>query len=363
MPKIKKDYLITKRNVLNEMRSTNMTLQELRLFSLYLSKINAMDKNTRIVRFSMTEFQSIMELSQVNIPYLKEVARSLIKKEIDIPKESGGFTLFHLFSVFEVEMDEKGDWYIQIDAHDRALPLLFDFQDKFFRYRLWNALRLKSKNQLRMYEVLKQYEGIGYRVISVDDLKGMLGIGENEYTKYKDFRRDVLEVCRQALAEHTDITFTYEVSKRGGRGGKIHSLEFTIAKNKTYKDKLGLENFIDLHTRHIIDGEYTQHTDTLPVQPNLNDIDLDEAMELVDEGKITRRDEMIITLRGVMKNEFTFEQTQELYDKVIMEFPTLMGNDLILHFQAKYNIAKRVDSEGKITRSPFAYVRSIIAKP
>jgi hypothetical protein len=345
------------------MRSKNMTLQELRLFSIYLSKINTMDKGTRIVRFSLAEFQTIMELEQVNIPYLKDVARSLIKKEIDIPKENGGFTLFHLFSVFDVDTDESGNWYIEIDAHDRAMPLLFDFRDKFFRYRLWNALNLKSKNQLRMYEILKQYEGVGRRVIEISDLKGMLGIGSDEYPEYKTFRRDVVEVCREAIAEHTDIIFTYKAYKRAGKGGKIQSLEFTITKNKSFKDRLGLGRFVDLSNRNAVDGLYVEGGAAGPPPPDMNVIGPDEAMEMAEEGKITRRDEVIINLRDVMKNEFTFEQARELYDRVIIGLPVLRDNDLVHHFMAKYNYAKRVESDGNIEKSVFAYVRSIIDKP
>jgi len=50
---IKKEYLVEKRNTLNEVRSNNMTLQELRLFSIYLARINSRDVSTRIVRFTM----------------------------------------------------------------------------------------------------------------------------------------------------------------------------------------------------------------------------------------------------------------------------------------------------------------------
>ena len=48
---------------------------------------------------------------------------------------------------------------------------MFDFKDRYFKYELWNALRLKSANQIRMYEILKQYETIGKREIKVDKEK------------------------------------------------------------------------------------------------------------------------------------------------------------------------------------------------
>ena len=42
---------------------------------------------------------------------------------------------------------------------------MFDFKDRYFKYELWNALRLKAPSQIRMYEILKQYENIGKREI------------------------------------------------------------------------------------------------------------------------------------------------------------------------------------------------------
>ena len=83
----------------------------------------------------------------------------------------GGYNGFQLFKDCTVDIDDKAEWYIEIDAHDKALPLMFEFKDKYFSYQLWNALRLKSPNQLRMYEILKQYEKIGIRILSIDELK------------------------------------------------------------------------------------------------------------------------------------------------------------------------------------------------
>ena len=70
---LKGNYIIEKRNVLNEIRSNSMTLQEMRFFSIYLAKINARDLSTRVVRFGLADFQRIMELSQVKIHYLSAV--------------------------------------------------------------------------------------------------------------------------------------------------------------------------------------------------------------------------------------------------------------------------------------------------
>ena len=187
---IKNNYLVEKRNILNEVRSNSMNLQELRFFCIYLARINARDISTRVVRFSLAEYQKIMGLGRLNLGQIQNSADSLLSKVVGISLETGGFRRFQLFKMAEFSKDEDGQWYIEIDAHDEALPLMFDFKERYFTYELWNALRLKSPNQLRMYEILKQYEKIGERTIKIDDLKQLLGLEKADYPRYGNFRRN-----------------------------------------------------------------------------------------------------------------------------------------------------------------------------
>lgn len=242
---IKGKELVEKRNILNEVRKNSMTLQELRFFSIYLSKINARDVSTRKVRFPLTEFQKIMEFGRLNTTQIKATTDSLLSKVVSIPTERGGYKSFQLFKECTVDRDELGQWYVEIDAHDNALPLMFDFKDRYFTYELWNALRLKSGNQLRMYEILKQYEGVGERKIPIAQLRELLGIAPEEYPRWDNFKRRVLDSCQEALRENTDICFDYEPIKSGR---KITGLRFIIKKNPNYVEPLSLAEFIDAKT-------------------------------------------------------------------------------------------------------------------
>ena len=242
--------IVQKQNILNEIRANNLTLQELRFFSIYLSKINPYDKSTRAVTFKLTDFQKIMDFKRLNIVQLKAATDSLLTKLVHIPKESGGYTTFQLFKECTIDKDSSGEWYVSIDAHDKALPLMFDFKDRYFKYELWNALRLKSANQIRMYEILKQYENIGKREIKVDDLRELLGIAPNEYPRWDRFKDRVLDSCQQALKQFTDICYTYERGKTG-TGGKWITIIFYISTNIEYDGQmtmleLDLQNYIDL---------------------------------------------------------------------------------------------------------------------
>jgi hypothetical protein len=132
---------------------------------------------------------------------------------------------------------------VEIDAHDKSLPLMFDIKKEYMTYELWNVLQLKSVNQIRMYELLKQYENYGKRTFTLENLKLDLGIEKDEYPRFERFKVSVLDVCQKALKEYTDIQFTWEISKRGLRG-KILEITFYIAKNEDYKDTLNLNMFL-----------------------------------------------------------------------------------------------------------------------
>ncbi len=291
--------IVQKRNVLNELRANNLTLQELRFFSIYLSKINPYDKSTRTVTFKLSDFQKIMDFKRLNIVQLKAATDSLLTKLVHLPLESGGYDSFQLFKKCRIDKNSSGEWYVSIDAHDDALPLMFDFKDRYFKYALWNALRLKSANQIRMYEILKQYETIGKREIKVSDLRELLGIAPNEYPRWNNFKARVLDSCQQALKDTTDICFTYERGKTG-TGGKWVTIIFHISKNTDYVDQLTLFEFI------CGDGGATSE----PPE--------DQQLELCN----TKADDNIAFYSGACDDEFTAVEIESLIAVInTMELP------------------------------------------
>lgn len=237
-------FKVERSNELNQLRPRGLTLTEIRFLAIYQAKINARNPETGTVIFSLAEFCNIMGVENLNVTHIKNVADDIICKPVHLPSTSGknGFTAIPLFNECEVYQDYMtGEWLVKIECHPKALPYMFEMKKNYFTYELWNALKLKSVNQLRIYEILKQYEKIGERTIVLDELKDMLGIDKNSQVKYQDFRRDVLEVCQKALEQYTDIKYTFEPIRRGR---KIYALKFIITKNKDFKDDLRLKEFI-----------------------------------------------------------------------------------------------------------------------
>ena len=342
VPVLKSEYLVQKRNVLTDMRSDqDWTLQEMRFFAIYLSRINSRDVTTRVVRFPIIDFQAIMNLgSRVKIDHTKEVTNRLLSKIVHVELERGGYTAFQLFKECTVTQDDYGEWYMEIDAHDKALPLMFDFKDQYYSYRLTNVLSLKSTNQHHMYELLKRYEKIGTLVISVDELRLKLGLDADEYQRFNNFKTDVLEVCKKAMAEHTDIKFTYASEGKRGKHGKVLNLRFDIKGNKKHTEQISLDMYID-EQKHIL----------TPDNEPSDDISL-------FGGRIE-------FFMEACNDEFSYTQIVTLNDKLRDILPSHDFTNQITcyhYLNDRYNAMVRQAEKGDV-RSRFGYVKSLIGKP
>lgn len=241
---IKENYIIEKSSFLVEIKSNNMSLQELRFLCIYLSKINARNISTRCVRFPLSDFQKIMNIGRMNIKHFKKAVDGLLCKVVHMPTEDGGLSSFQLFKKVRLFKDDFEKWQIEIDAHDDALPLFFNLKGNYLKYELWNALNLNSVNQLRMYELLKRYEKLGTYEIKVSELRESLCIPANSYARLENFKARILDDCQQALKDNTDICYTYECGKRGSHG-KWLTIIFHISKNTPQNAPTHLDDFID----------------------------------------------------------------------------------------------------------------------
>jgi plasmid replication initiation protein len=109
---------------------------------------------------------------------------------------------------------------------------MFEFKKEYVTYKVINVLRLKGENHIRMYEILKQYEGLREITLPLEELRKRLGVKPEQYKSWQDFKRWVIEECRKALGEHTDIKYTYEPIKKGnGKTSPVKAVKFFITKN------------------------------------------------------------------------------------------------------------------------------------
>ena len=230
-----KTALVSKKNILNEMKAENLTLQQIRFLIIYLSKINPLDESTRTVKFKLSSFQKIMEFGKLNTKRLKQSTDALQSIKVSVPRNTkNGYESIVLFSRCLVDKDSNGEWFVEMSASVESMQYMFNLNKEYVKYQLWNILDLKSKHQFRMYEILKQYENKGKIEITIEKLRALLGIKDKEYQRFTHLRERVLEPCQKALKEKTDIYFDFEKGK-SGTGRAWRTIIFTIHPNMAKK--------------------------------------------------------------------------------------------------------------------------------
>ena len=114
------------------------------------------------------------------------------------------FDKFHLIKTAKLR---NGILIMKIDEDMKDFYLKLNWYTK---YQLKNIMQFKSAYSFRVYELLKQYEGIGSRLITLEDLRIGLDIEKEQYPKYSNLKQKVINVARNEINPKTDIAFDYE---------------------------------------------------------------------------------------------------------------------------------------------------------
>lgn len=253
---IKKEDTASLSNVLNEMfYEEKMTLQELRFFLIYLSKINPKEPNKTEISFTLEEYSNLLGV-ELNEKTILAVTRKLLRYVVctrpkvldeDIAEQYDFCQLFSKSTMKRRKSDNK--WFLTFACHDMIKEHLFDLKAEYTSLEVWNIVNLSNFQDARMYMLLRQYRRIGERTIDLKELKKMLGIDINAYPEYKVFARDVLKKCQKALKQNTDICFDFNAV---GRPAK--AVHFDIYENKNYKLPKFLEESKELEGQQAIPG-------------------------------------------------------------------------------------------------------------
>jgi plasmid replication initiation protein len=223
----KKTTIVEANSLLEAKHSFNLV--ELKMLLMALAKIKREDKDFSFYRIYTSEFRDLAAIksNHAYYKYLRQIARSLRRKEIEIETEHG-----HLITGYFSDIElYKNHGYMDFYISPKMKPYLLDLVNKgnFTIYDIRNVINCKSVYSIRLYQLLKQYEKIGQRSITVKDLKFMLGLDPDQYPRWNNFRPRILEVARKELKKHSDIYFEYK-TKRQGR--LIDKIIFTILKQK-----------------------------------------------------------------------------------------------------------------------------------
>ena len=230
--KNKRIVLIKKANNLIESRY-KFDIWETRIFLSVLSQIRRDDEEFQSYRIRYKDIIKIFGLkSGDSYAFLRDGARSLMEKKFVVNYEEKGAKrekLYHILRSVDVLKDgEEGkgastnNEYIDVVVEDMMRPLLLQLQKNFTAYDLQNVVKL-GVYPIRVYELLKQYQRIGNRTLTVVEMKRMFEV-EDKYRLFGDFNRWVIKPAIKEINKHTDLMVT-DVEKIY-EGRSVNALKF-----------------------------------------------------------------------------------------------------------------------------------------
>lgn len=98
----------------------------------------------------------------------------------------------------------------------KVVTFITRLEERFTSYQLNQIAGLKSKYAIRLYEISVAWRAVGNTpIISVEDLRYMVGVEDSEYLRMTDFKARVLEPAIKQINKKTDINIKYEQQKEG----------------------------------------------------------------------------------------------------------------------------------------------------
>ena len=209
----------------------SMTLQQKRVMIWLVSQIKPTDEDFKEHILSVKELIEVCQLSgESAYKQLKDITFSLIEKGIRIiditnPKEDIETQISWLSSA------KYRYGRVTLTFSPELKPYLLLLKEKFTAVNMIDMMQFKSVHAIRIYELLKQYENIGERILDIEEIKECCGV-KDKLRKYADFEKYLLLIAQREINEKSDIHIEFERIKPFR---KIEGIKFIITKNKAYE--------------------------------------------------------------------------------------------------------------------------------
>lgn len=269
-----KKNIVTKSNQLIE-SSYKLTLQQQKIICAVASKVRITDTEFTQYSFHMKELADLLELNQKGYyAEVRKVIRSLQKQVFTIIKIiDGEVKSLDLNWFYRAEYNETRNT-VSLKFAEDLKPFLLQLKENFTSYQLVNIIKINSNYTLRLYEILKSKVFKKEFIISLEELYRMV---LNQYQRYTDFKRYVLEKCKKEIKEKTDISFDYKEIKTGR---KVTAIKFNIKSNSKSEIALGRAE-IDSKVE-IVQDIFVKY-DITPLEASSILKDANEDIELIEK--------------------------------------------------------------------------------
>lgn len=204
--------IVIKSNALISARFDWSVLQQ-RAIMLLVSQLSRQTEMFDEQRIYVSDLQDLTESKAKNMHrQFVKLSSDLLSLRVEVRTDDG--QSYEGYNVMSFSKYQKGSGYIEARFNPDMRPYLIQLKSHFTRYHLKQAIRLQSVYSIRLYEICKQFESIGWRTVSIKEFRRMLVL-EDKYTRFTELRRRVIEPAQREIKEKCDLCFDYKVQRKG----------------------------------------------------------------------------------------------------------------------------------------------------
>ena len=219
--------IIQKSNPLSLLGRSDLSLSELKILDMYLSRINTRNPDQRTIHLTKGQLEKALGVTRINKHDLAQRLRNLYQP-IDLA--NGDKTRLHLVGLFEeatAEQDDDGIWQVTLTCTVSAMKYIFRAEILgYFHYNLRSIVNISSRYSYVLFTYLERNRYRKTWEVPLSELKcEMKCDGEASYSKFKVFNDRILKRCQKELLEKTECHFEYTPIKRGR---KVAAIRFDL---------------------------------------------------------------------------------------------------------------------------------------
>lgn len=219
-------------NLLDELKSSKLTMQQLKAIDVYLSRINSHNPQQRSVIFDSEDILKIF--GDIPLRRLKTALKELQEITVtDIASDEPDTTTertVHLFEMTELEYNNSSEQAsrFSLTCTESAMRYIFNIEElRYLQYKLRNIIDLKNKYSYHLFLWIvnqkckyRNYPELLQAALSIE-VKDLAEILKTPYTAYKDINRYILKPCIAEINSSTSLELTYTPLKKNGVTFKI----------------------------------------------------------------------------------------------------------------------------------------------
>lgn len=286
--------------------TSKMDIQEFRVFATMLTMVLPDDEDFTEYEIRVQDIIKLFGLNKDGRYYeiIRDASQRMMDRKFVIYEDKGGKeyrTTIHLIDETSVPTDENNQNHIRLKFNPKLKPYLLQLKREYLTIDVRNLIHIQSPYSIKLYMILKHQQNLGNQKVkyTVERLRQMLAVEDDEYPMYGNFKQKVILKAVGDIEKHTDLTILKIEEIKVGRA--VGMINFHIEAKEQQKH-LEIQKTKANAKRVLKTGDGTEKTliedanaeiedanfEELPVLKNPDEVFIERIYEQVKNYKITQ---------------------------------------------------------------------------